>query len=773
MEISDLKNSLTKKINLRKADKEAIPMTFDLANVKSTVNNPSQLFKGISVDDEQKILNYVKQNYWNSSEFEKQQAVQWLYGAALNKQKQADIDAWRQQIKLDLTYKAKNAVSDKEKNLYNSQVKKADLADLIKEQLAQQWYNKYDFMNLTDEWIIAWFLETNPEYKDSFNKYFYDKRDATQLWKDLGWIEKNTWDKIKDKVKEIWEWMAGWMPKWWEWVKDFLDLSLAWTDQYQPDRQKDLDRTAFANYVWEKYWTMPINLTDRDYQQAKKDFEANKEQNQKEFTPTYWSAFTKMAMWLTDIAFTAWGMKWPAYWEKFLTSWLGKNIVKNDLFKLWFSTLAADDNMSRLPEALWDTLSWAGSYINKLPWFREIRDSLQTEQDKADWDAFVAGNILWLLKKWSKKINQIKDADVQWWKDSYDKIKKGDIKWGVETLEQNAKENRQTKYNEQKLKIAQEVWQWEIETRESMSKWLDTLNEEWKLKNIKSVDDLWKATQESIDKLKAEQTEISKKETKKFWQSDLWLPDEVDVLDENGNKTKQAVISYPFDKLLDNIIEHYESIWNKAEVTKYKSYKNALKKGNLPAETLLEIKREGNSLNQNVYNDKTNLVKDNNKAQIWADNMKQVNEVVDWLEIWEDLRSRDAKLSSLYTLQNWIKKIKKASANYEKKMIKESTFAKWVGKTISRILSKLSFGTTNFLSKAFVSMLQESLGWGMREKSQYNALEIANKVPEFVADYEALLQKIEWNNVSKSRVVRLANEFADKWQLEIQFNEDD
>jgi hypothetical protein len=32
-------------INLKKADRDAIPMTFDVSKVKSTVTNPSQMFK--------------------------------------------------------------------------------------------------------------------------------------------------------------------------------------------------------------------------------------------------------------------------------------------------------------------------------------------------------------------------------------------------------------------------------------------------------------------------------------------------------------------------------------------------------------------------------------------------------------------------------------------------------------------------------------------------------------------------------------------------------
>ena len=779
--------------NLKKADKDAIPMTFDLNNVKSTVTNPSQIFKGISVEDEQKISKMVNEKYPNWSNFEKQQALQWLYNAALNAQKQKDIDAWRQQIKLDWINKANNAQAGKEQNTYISQLKKADLADLIKDELVKQWYKRSDFLNLTDEWIIAWFLETNPEYKDSFNKFFYDNKskilwndktyfgfwwapydpnDVMDLAKDLGWVEKDFWDKVSDKVEWIKEWMIWWLPKRWEWVKDLLDWGLAWSDQYQPNRQQDLEAVAFGNFVQDKYWTYPAALSDVDYKKAKKDFEASRKQALTEYTPSLWSAFTKMAMWLSDIALTSWWLKWWAWGTKTLTSWIGKNVVRNNLFKLWFSTLANDDYMSRAPEALWDTLSWVGSQINTLPWFSNIRDSLQTEQDKADWDAFVAWNVLALMRSWKRQFKQIKDADVQGWKQSFDEIKKWNVQEWVNTLKENAKENRANKYNEEKLKTAQEVSQWQIETRWQASKALDQLNEEWKLDKIKNVNDLEKVTDETVNRLKEEQTNIAKWEQKKFWQSELWISEDAEVLDNNWNKTTQKVMSYPLDSLLDRIIEHYDNI-DKAEATKYKSYKQALKNWKLPAETILEIRREGNSLNQKVYNNKTNQYKDTDKAQQWAKNMEKVNKVIEWLDIGEDLRKRDSQLSALYTLQQWIKDIKKAAANYEKKAIKKDSIAKWLWKTVSRVLGKLSFGTTNFLSKALVSMLQESLWWWLWEQTSYNALEIANKVPEFVKDYKNLVKKIEWQPVSSNNAVKLVNAFIDKWNLEQQFNEED
>lgn len=734
-------------INLRKADKEATPLTFDLNNVKSTVTNPSQTFKWISVEDEQKIVKYVSDNYSNASTFEKQQAVQWLYNAAFNKQKQADIDAWRQQVKLDLINKANNANIGKQKNEYLTQLKRADLADLIRDQLVKQWYKRSDFMNVTDEWIIKWFLDTNPQYKDVFNRFYYDnenwawqvkynQNDIIKLGKDLGWIEKTGGDVFKDKVSGIAQWMAWWMPYWGEWAKDILDTWVKWAD--------------FDRYVEDKYGTYAWALTEKDLKQAKADFENVDKQ---QYTPNYVWGAAKMAMWLTDIVFTAWGLKWAG-------------LLKNNLFKLWFSTLANDDYMSRAPEALWTGLEFIGENINKIPWFSDIRDSLQTEQEKADWDAFVGWNVLALFRSGKRTVNDLKDVDIKTIKQAFDDAKKWNVEGGIQNIvKENAIENRTKKYNESKLEKSQEITQWEIETRKSASQWLDTLHEEWQLKNVKTVDDLAKNTQDTIDKLKKQQTEIASKENKKYWNSELWLPDEVDVLDSNWNKTKQKVVTYPVAKLLDNIIEHYEKTDPK-EAAKYKSYKRALEKWSLPADVLLEIKREWNSLNQKVYNNKTNLLKDTDKAEAWAKNMSEVNQVFEWLDMGENIRNIDSKLSGLYTVKQGIENIKKAEANFNKKAIKWSSLARWFGKTVSRILSKLSFGTTNFLSKAFVSMIQESIGGGSFEKLQYNPAEIAEKIPQFVKEYEALLKKIEtWNDVPKHRITRRVNAFIDKREL--------
>jgi hypothetical protein len=159
--------------------------------------------------------------YPNGSQFEKNQAIQWLYAAALKAQKQKDINVGRQNIILELQNLAENAKSWREKNTYNVQIKKSNLADLIKEQLSQDWYNVSNIMNLTDDWVISGFLQTNPQYQDAFNKFFYNDQDAITLGKELWWIEKDWWDKTWDILKWAAKWVAWWIPKFWEWLEDF------------------------------------------------------------------------------------------------------------------------------------------------------------------------------------------------------------------------------------------------------------------------------------------------------------------------------------------------------------------------------------------------------------------------------------------------------------------------------------------------------------------------------------------------------------------------
>ena len=746
--------------------------TYDTSKIESTVKNPSQIFKGISKEDEDLILKIVNDRYAWASKIEKNNAIQWLYDTLLKQQKSKDIEAGREKIKLELTNQKNNAKTKKEKNTYNVQLKKADLADLIKEQLGKEWYDTSSMIWIVDDSIIDWFVEANPQYLPSFQKYFYNNSDVVDLGKELWWIEKSWWDKAKDKAKWFTSWMVWWMDKFWEWVDDVLWLS-------------NKNESAWINYVQENYWTAPANLTNEDYNRAKAEFLMN---DKKAYTPTLSSAVTKIMEWTADIAFTAAWLKWlgsVAKWTTTLWMWwlqtvkpsawqVMKNVAKNQVWMKWMFAAASETPwLDAVPEFIGTTMWEVWWLINEIPVLKEIRDSLQTEQEKADWDAFIWGNFFWWWKKWGKAAWKLKYLDKPTLKQAYNDFRQNkDWKW---TLESWIEENRKNKVGAEKLDKAQQISQWQIETREATSKWLDTLAERWKLDKIKNVDDLEKNTNETIDALKKEQDKLIQEK----WYSKLSLDKtrlETPYEDfENWQKVTRYLTEQPFVELLDNIIEHYEDV-DKAKANTYKSYKSALERWEMPTELLLELRREWNRLNQDVYNNKTNIAKDTKKAQKWESNISKVNKVIEWLNIWDDLRNMDSQLSALYTLQRGIKEIKKAEANYNKKAIKDGTMdsiAKSLWAFVSRVLGKLSFWWTNLVWKAAVSALQETLGWRWFTKETYNAAEIAKKIPEFVRDYKDLLKKLEWEHITHSTASKLLRAWMDKWESTMQYNKVD
>lgn len=752
--------------------------TYDTSKIQSTVTNPSQIFKWISKEDEDLIMKIVNDRYSWASKIEKNNAIQWLYDTLLKQQKSKDIEAGREKIKLELTNQKNNAKSKKEKNTYNVQIKKADLADLIKEQLVKQWYKSDDMLWIVDDSIIDWFVEANPQYLSSFQKYFYNDQDIVELGKDLWWIEKTTTDKVIDKAKGIGKGMVGWIDKFWEWVDETLGLF-------------DKDTSAWGNFVQEKYWTYPMALTDEDYNKARAEFLLA---DKKEYTPTISSAVTKLMEWGADILFTSMWLKWLGWVAKWTTTlWAGwlqtvnpsawqvvKNVAKNPVWaKTLFATASETPYLDKVPETLWWAIWLLGYGLNQIPWFSNIRDNLRTEEDKADWDAFVGWNILSLFRSGKKTYkDSIKDIDIQWWKESFDKLRQGKVKESINAFKENNDANKKKKLTEQKLEQAQRATQWEIETRETLSRALDLLNEKWQLtknngalKKLTSwnkerpvtLDELSESTDKLVDTLKWEQKDLFK--GKKYSDLDLSIEEDIPILDELWNRTTKKDLSVAYNELLDNIIEHYEWV-DKSKALTFKSYKDALTKGNLPWEIALEIRREWNRLNKKVYNDKTNALKDTKQAEKRASNIKKVNDIFESLDIWEDIRTKDSQLSSLYTLQEAIERVKKAEANYSKKAIKDWTadsIAKSLWAFVSRVLGKLSFWWTNLAWKAAVSAVQETLGWRWFTKETYNAAEIAKKIPEFISDYKKTLDQLNWKEIDKGRANRIANAFIDKW----------
>lgn len=733
------------KLELTKIDNQEKYPTFSTGNVKSTVNNPSKDYPWISKEDEERINNIINKYYSWASDFEKRQAYMWLYEAALDNQRNKDIEQWRQEVKMEYMNKAKNAKSTKERNTYMSEVKKADLADLIKEKLKEEWYVIND--NITDDWIIAWFLEVAPQYEDDFNKYFYSDNDAVQLWKDLWWLEKSTWDKTKDKAKSFITNTMQFIPKFWEWVKDTLDLTADATWYWK------LDDVAWANFVQEKYWTYPAALTDADYKKAREEFETS---DKKEYTPTVTSATTKLLEWWADIAFTAFNPASSAAW------------------KSWFAALAETPYLEEIPNTIWEIQWWVWKLFNTIPWFSDIRESLQTEQEKADWDAFVWWALWWWYKKGRKFYQEdIKNINVKDLKTAYDRAKQLGFKEWINTIKEWIETNRKNKIQEQKNIKAQQITQWDINTREREARWLDYLDEQWKLKWIKTTEDFTKVIDSEIENLRKEQTEAASKDTKRYWENDIATEKEVQVLDSKWNKTTQKQVDRSFSKLIDELIDHYEET-DKAKATTYKSYKRAFQNWELPMDVALEIKREWNNLWQSTFTKKSQIPKNSEKAEWWWNMMKNVNEAFDNLDLWEEIRARDSKLSSLYSIKNNIAEVERRAADMNKKAV-----SLWVWKSIAqkiwnitgKFINKISFWLGSLWTKTVLSLVSWLL-WDLKieEKTSYTPAEIKAKIPEFIKEYQDLNKKLQWKDVTKNLASKFVREWADKWESTLTYN---
>lgn len=730
-------------IQLRKAKENWNALnTFDISNVKSTVTNPSTKYKWISKEDEAKINRIVSQQLPNWSTAEINDMTQWLYSIALNEQKKKDISSNREDIIMQLEYLAWNSQWSKKSN-YTTQIKRARLADLIRDTL-------WDVpLEINDNTVIKAFLEQNPEYNDEFRKFYYDNRTRTDLGKDLWWIEKTKWEKAWDKVWDVAQWMFWWMPKFWEWVKDLLDTTLAWSwHPYWTDiveaREKDLQRTAFGNYVQDKYWTYPSNLSQNDYWEAMKEFNSSKD-NKQEYTPTLYSAWTKLAEWWVDIAATSTG-PWA-------------------LIKLWFSIAWNVPYWEDAVEYIGKWVSWLWGILNKIPWLSNIRDNLQTEEQKRDFDMLAWWWLISKFIKWRKAYknkkyitaddvkNSIKDIK-RWWEEAIkDLAKWADIQnienalndlWLWKEFASDNIQSQITKWKAseiqlQKEKQTQAISQWSKNTRAWESKELDILDEQWKLRKTNTPEELLTEVNKTVDELKKSQENAATKNTDKFWEQQLTK----NKPQKQPDWTTKDVPTYPVKDAIKELINYYKDV-DTVEAWSYEKLLEAYNDWSLSLKNILDIKRAMNRVHNKEYWD-NKIIKDTKAAAKFKWTMNDLNSLVDWLEFWDNIRNADSRLSNAYILRDNLESLINDAADVEKTMSKWIWAKRW--RTLARWANKLSFWLNNSIMKWIVSYLQASIDTAWRQ----NALEIYNNMWDMISEYRWLLKRMKnvwkwWTN---------------------------
>lgn len=700
--------------------------TFDISKVKSSVTNPSAKYKWISVDDEAKIDRIVSEKLPNWTPWQISDMTQWLYSVALNEQKKKDIQAGRDKVMMELEYLASNS-NWRQKSEYNTQIKRAKLADLIRETNGKIPYE------MTDNAIIKETLKKYPEYNDEFLKFYYDNRTKDELAKDLWWVEETKWDNVKDRISNMWEWFMWFMPKLPEWVKDYMDLLYASTDQYNT-KDENLNKVAFSNYVEDKYWTYPANLTEKDYWQAMKDFQAT---DKKAYTPTLTSATTKTIEWATDVAYTA------AWWvPRAIKAW----------FSIAWNVPVWEDVMWAL--ATW--ITWMWWLFNQIPWFNKIRDSLQTEEEKQARDMFMWWYIISRAIKWAKwyknrkyvnsetyknAINELK----RWWEEAINDLKKWinidnmsnafyDL-WAWNKLAANTYKWDVIAWKKQMLqtlkeKQAQKISQWELWTRAGESKTLDVMEEEWKLKWTQSPEELSAKVKEKVDELQEKQNKAAEWDKKLYWEKEL-----TDMApQEQPDWSMKDVPVKPYEKALNELIKHYKWI-DKVKAWTWQKFLDAYKNWKATLKNILRVKREMNTIHQKEFSKWE--IKDTTEAKNFKTAMERLNNMIEKMEMWKDIREADKNLSNAYTLKNDLDVLIKDAADIEKKMSEWMWEKAW--RTLARLTNKLSFWLNNFIAKLVTSYFQASIDTAGR----MDAFEISQNMKSMIKNYRALSNKIK------------------------------
>ena len=460
----------------------------------------------------------------------------------------------------------------------------------------------------------------------------------------------------------------------------------------------------FGNYIYEKYWQniddVPAYLLDKDYN----DFMALSEEKKKEYMPNWFWATTKWVEWVADVIVTA-------------TPWWAA-------LKSLLSATGATPWLNLANQGLWTIIWWFGRLINYIPWLSDIRDNLQSEKEKEEWDAFIGW--LWFAKtiKWWKNVKNVKATDL---KTAFETAKKSWVPAALKELNSKMKWNAIVQLEEQKSNLAQRITQPEETTAAATEKWLDIVGKNKDLSKISTIDELSQAIDDEIKTQKWGQTEVAAWEDIKLWSKDL--------LDTRPTEWWQNMATAPVANILKTLIDYYKDV-DPRKAAKYKDYKTKMDNWTLTFKELLELRRDANSRGQDYYNKKTNLQVDTKAADKFSADMEWFNNVIEWIKWGKDIRATDANLSNLYTLRNAINEIKKSAFKEKWKTSKQSLL--W--KTMWRMANWLMFWAWDVLKRIYASFMQEAF---KIEPKSMSSLEVANQIPKLLKDYKTAVSKLE------------------------------
>lgn len=313
-------------------------------------------------------------------------------GAVLRKAKQT-----QNMLDMDSNNLYEQSLNVNNKNLsekYNQASQSAAAASMIKSYAER---NGDDWSDLnTPQEILTEYLTINDD-DNTYNRlmdFVKSSQDPEEFWLEMWWIEKDWWDRLWDFAKDTGQNFLSFFESWWDAVKNTVN-GLIWLIEW------DQTPWALENYAQMNYWKDFYSLSETEKAEARQAVSSQEWMDM--YKPTAQRvALKSWEAWL-DALFTA-VAPWMKAW--FSVAWAGAEadipVVSDVLgYALWW--------LDKVNNFLW----WI---VTEVPWLSNFRDSLQTEQEKEEFDNFLWMIVLWKImqKRWGRLKNSrsLKEAVI-------------------------------------------------------------------------------------------------------------------------------------------------------------------------------------------------------------------------------------------------------------------------------------------------------------------------------------------------------------------------
>ena len=169
--------------------------------VKTDNQEQSTYFKGLTKEQEDYIFNYVDNNATN--QLQKNQMANEMYKTALESNQKKLMQKEREAANVELTNKMVTSEDKNTKNFISSQIMFANLADIIRTDADNQWY---DLSKKNDKTVVTEFMSNNPKYAQLVSNIIKWNNSITELWDEL-WVYKSS--NIQE-ANATW-WLRRWL----------------------------------------------------------------------------------------------------------------------------------------------------------------------------------------------------------------------------------------------------------------------------------------------------------------------------------------------------------------------------------------------------------------------------------------------------------------------------------------------------------------------------------------------------------------------------------